>query len=157
MSWISNLTRPTVKKIGVSKDIPDNFWDRCPKCGAMLFHSEMTKSHFVCPHCSYHFRLPILERFTMLFDKSEFNFIQLPKVHEDPLNFHDIKKYTERLKDARKKTKQDEAIVIAHGTIGGHRVVMGVFNFDFIASQWRCPNARRYPFFDANGAHNDCC
>lgn len=132
MSWISNLTRPTVKKIGVSKDIPDNFWDRCPKCGAMLFHSEMTKSHFVCPHCEYHFRLPTKERFELLFDDAAYNLIQLPKVLEDPLHFHDIKKYTDRLKDARKKTKQDEAIAIAHGTIGGKHVVIGVFDFDFM-------------------------
>lgn len=132
MSWISNLARPTVKKIGISKDIPDNFWDRCPKCGAMLFHSEMTKSHFVCPHCDYHFRLPILDRFALLFDNAKYNLIQLPKVQEDPLHFHDIKKYTDRLKDARKKTNQEEAIMIAHGTIGGHQVVMGVFNFDFM-------------------------
>ena len=132
MSWISNLTRPTVKKIGVSKDIPDNFWDRCPKCGAMLFHSEMTRSHFVCPHCEYHFRLPTKERFELLFDNATCNLVQLQKVLEDPLHFHDIKKYSDRLKDARKKTKQEEAIVIAHGTIGTKRVVMGVFNFDFM-------------------------
>ena len=132
MSWISNLTRPTVKKIGVSKDIPDNFWDRCPKCGSMLFHSEMTKSHFVCPHCEYHFRLPTKERFELLFDNGTYNLIQLPKIQEDPLHFHDVKKYSDRLKDARKKTKQEEAILIAHGTIGGKRVVMGVFDFDFM-------------------------
>ena len=132
MSWISNLTRPTVKKVGISKDIPDNFWDRCPKCGAMLFHSEMTKSHFVCPHCEYHFKLPAKERFDLLFDDANYSLIQLPKVQEDPLHFHDIKKYTDRLKDARKKTKQEEAIIAAHGTIGKKRVVMAVFNFDFM-------------------------
>ena len=50
MSWISNLTRPTVKKIGISKDIPDNFWDRCPKCGAI--HSIKTKNRTVyCEKC----------------------------------------------------------------------------------------------------------
>ena len=132
MSWISNLTRPTVKKIGVSKDIPDNFWDRCPKCGAMLFHSEMTKSHFVCPHCDYHFRLPIKERFNLLFDNGEYNLIHLPKTAEDPLNFHDVKKYSDRLKDAKKKTNQEDAILVAHGLIGNKRAVVGVFNFDFM-------------------------
>jgi acetyl-CoA carboxylase carboxyl transferase subunit beta len=132
MSWISNLTRPTVKKIGVSKDIPDNFWDRCPKCGAMLFHSEMTKSHFVCQHCDYHFRLPVKERLELLFDKGEYNLIQLPKVNEDPLHFHDIKKYSDRLKDAKKKTNQEDAIVVAHGFIGQKRAVVAIFNFDFM-------------------------
>ena len=132
MSWISNLTRPTVKKIGVSKDIPDNFWDRCPKCGAMLFHSEMTKSHFVCQHCDYHFRLPVKERLELLFDKGEYNLIQLPKISEDPLHFHDIKKYADRLKNAKKKTNQEDAIIVAHGLIAQKRAVVGVFNFDFM-------------------------
>lgn len=132
MNWIKNLSRPTVKKVGVSKDIPDNFWDRCPKCGAMIFHSEIIKNHYVCSHCGYHFHLPTAERLNLLFDPNQYTVIQLPNVTEDPLNFRDIKKYTDRLKDARKKTKQPDAITVAHGQIGGHPVVMGIFNFDFM-------------------------
>ncbi len=132
MNWIKNLKRPTVKKIGISKDIPDNFWDRCPECNTMLFHSEIAQTHFVCPHCGYHFPLSSKDRFDLLFDAGKYTLIQLPKTLDDPLHFHDKKKYSERLKEARKKTNQEDAIQVAHGTIDGHRVVVGIFNFSFM-------------------------
>lgn len=132
MSWITNIKRPTLKKVSSQKDIPDNFWDRCSECNNMLFHAEMKASNFVCSHCGHHFRLPAKDRFNMLFDDGKYTLIHLPKVHEDPLNFRDSKKYTDRLKEARKKTGQEDAIMVAHGLIGGKRVVMGVFDFSFM-------------------------
>ncbi len=132
MNWLSRLTRPTVKKAATQKDIPNNYWDRCPDCGAMLFHAEIEKADFVCPYCDHHFRLPVLKRFEMLFDRGEFTLIQLPKVKEDPLKFADLEKYTDRLKKARKKTKHEDAIQVAHGHIGGHATVVGVFDFAFM-------------------------
>ena len=68
----------------------------------------------------------------MLYDDDKFTIVKIPKMKEDPLNFRDIKKYTDRLKDARKKTAQDEAIVVASGKIGGKPVICGVFNFAFM-------------------------
>ena len=132
MNWITNIKRPTLKKVNPQKDIPDNFWDRCPECNNMLFHAEIKASNFVCSHCGHHFRLPAKDRFDMLFDQGQYTLIQLPKVHEDPLNFRDSKKYTDRLKEARKKTEQEDAIMIAHGLMGGKRVVIGVFDFAFM-------------------------
>ncbi len=132
MNWITNLTRPKIKKANIQKDIPDGFWDRCPSCGAMLFHSEITKSNFVCPYCEHHFRLPPRARMDMLFDGGEYTLIQLKKVKEDPLKFADLKKYADRLKDARKKTKNDDALLVAHGLIGGKPAVVGVFDFAFM-------------------------
>lgn len=132
MSWITNIKRPTLKKVNTQKDIPDNFWDRCPECNNMLFHAEIKNSNFVCSHCGHHFRLPAKDRFNMLFDEGKYTLIQLPKTHEDPLNFRDLKKYTDRLKEARKKTGQEDAVMIAHGLIGGKRVVVGVFDFAFM-------------------------
>ena len=132
MNWLSRLTRPTVKKAATQKEIPNNYWDRCPDCGAMLFHAEIEKKDFVCPYCDHHFRLPVLKRLEMLFDRGEYTLIQLPKVKEDPLKFADLEKYTDRLKKARKKTKHEDAIVVAHGFIGGHASVIGVFDFSFM-------------------------
>ena len=132
MSWITNIKRPTLKKVNLQKDIPDNFWDRCPSCETMIFHAEIKSTNFVCPHCGHHFRLPAKERFNMLFDEGKYTLIHLPKVHEDPLKFRDSKKYMDRLKEARKKTGQEDAVMVAHGLMGGKRVVVGVFDFAFM-------------------------
>ena len=132
MNWINNRNRPIVKKVNIVKDIPDNYWDKCPGCGNMLYHSEVQKHDFVCPSCQYHFRLSPMKRLELLFDEAKFTPIKLPQTKEDPLHFKDIKKYTDRLKEARKKTNHDEAVVLASGLMGGHPVVIGVFDFDFM-------------------------
>lgn len=131
MNWITNLKRP-IKKVTQTHDIPDDLWDKCTGCGSMLFHAEVEKNNFICPNCGYHFRLVPLKRLEMMFDGGQFTLIQLPKVKEDPLRFSDLKKYTDRLKDARKKTKNEDAILVAHGKMGGHNVVIGVFDFNFM-------------------------
>ena len=54
----------------------------------------------------------------------------MPK--DDPLNFVDNKKYTDRLKTARKVTGQDDAIAIAKGKVNSISVVVGAQDFRFI-------------------------
>ena len=58
-----------------------------------------------------------------------FELVETPLPQDDPLNFVDNKKYTDRLKSARKTTNQDDAILIAKGKIGGIEVVTGGSRF----------------------------
>ncbi len=132
MNWLTNYVRPKISKLVPKKDIPDNLWTQCPKCEKMIFHKELEENTFICPNCNYHFKLAPLKRLEMLFDGGHYALIQLPEVKEDPLDFVDLKKYIDRLKDARKKTKQDDAILVAHGMIGGFPVVIGIFDFSFM-------------------------
>jgi acetyl-CoA carboxylase carboxyl transferase subunit beta len=55
-----------------------------------------------------------------------------PEVREDPLKFRDTKRYTDRLKDARSKTGERDALITARGRIGGHGAVVGVQDFAFM-------------------------
>ncbi len=132
MNWLTNYVRPKISKLVPQKEIPDNMWTGCPRCDKMIFHKELDENNQICPNCGYHFKLPIFRRLEMLFDGEHYTLIQLPAVKTDPLNFVDMKKYTDRLKDARKKTKQDDAIVVGHGTIGNHPAVVAVFDFAFM-------------------------
>ncbi len=58
----------------------------------------------------------------------------MPK--DDPLNFVDNKKYTDRLKLARKNTKQDDAVAIATGKIENIQVTVGAQDFRFIGGSF---------------------
>jgi acetyl-CoA carboxylase carboxyl transferase subunit beta len=58
--------------------------------------------------------------------------IELPRVPQDPLAFRDSKRYADRLKEARDKTGLADAILVAHGLIGGHRAVVAAMDFDFM-------------------------
>ncbi len=56
-------------------------------------------------------RLPVLKRLADMFDDGDFKRIELPKVPEDPLKFRDRKRYTDRIKEARAKTNEVDAMI----------------------------------------------
>jgi acetyl-CoA carboxylase carboxyl transferase subunit beta len=98
----------------------------------MIFHRELENNLKVCPHCGHHMRATAAERLAWTFDGGAFQRIDLPKVPADPLKFHDRKKYPDRLADARRKTGMEDAVLVAHGTVGGHRAVVAAMDFRFM-------------------------
>ena len=131
MNWLSDFVRPKLKKI-TTKEIADNLWTKCPECGQMLFTKELEKNNYICTACDHHLRLPIKKRFEMLFDNGDYKLVTLPKLVEDPLNFKDSKKYTDRLRTYRKATGSDDAIKVAQGEIGGITCVVAALDFSFM-------------------------
>jgi acetyl-CoA carboxylase carboxyl transferase subunit beta len=98
----------------------------------MIFHRELETNLRVCPHCGFHMRIPARRRLELLFDDAKFSVIELPAVPLDPLKFRDRKRYTDRLREAQAKNGPDEAIVVAHGKMGGKPTVIAAFNFAFM-------------------------
>lgn len=131
MNWLTNYVRPKLQALVRPKEIPDNLWHKCPSCNHMIFHRDLEHDLSVCSHCGHHLRISVKKRLELLFDDGRFQRIELPHAVEDPLKFRDVKRYTDRLKDARAKTLEHDAIVVAHGRMGGQNVVIAAFNFDF--------------------------
>lgn len=131
MNWLTNFVRPKLKQL-VKKDVPDDFWHKCTSCGHMIFHRDLEANLSVCQQCGHHLRLSAKKRLEMLFDDGEFQRIELPEARHDPLKFRDQKRYTDRLKEARNKTEEEDAIIVAHGKMGNLPVVVAVLNFDFM-------------------------
>ena len=132
MNWLSNFVRPKIQALVRKREVPDNLWTKCPGCGQMIHHKEIKALQFICQHCDHHLRIGPDDRFPHLFDDGEFSVIELPEVAADPLKFRDEKKYTDRLKESRSKTGQQDAVVVAHGKMGGHGSVIAVQNFSFM-------------------------
>ncbi len=132
MNWISNFVRPKIRALVQKTEVPENLWQKCDACGAMIFHRELEASHRVCPQCGYHMRIGPSERLALLFDEGKFSRIELPDAPSDPLKFRDRRRYSERLKEAQSKTGDKDAVVVAHGTLGGKPLVAAVFNFAFM-------------------------
>jgi acetyl-CoA carboxylase carboxyl transferase subunit beta len=99
----------------------------------MIFHAELEKAQKVCTSCGHHMRASAIERLRWTFDADSFTRIELPKVPADPLKFRDSQRYADRLKAARETTHLDDAMVVAHGKIGGHAAVVAVMAFEFMA------------------------
>jgi acetyl-CoA carboxylase carboxyl transferase subunit beta len=134
MSWLTNFVLPKIRAVVTTKkEVPDNLWDKCPKCEQMLFHRELEQNLFVCHNCGHHMRLDPKRRLAMLFDNGESTRIELPKTVADPLKFRDRKRYVERLKDSQGRNGAgSDALVVAHGRIGGQPTVVAAFDFDFM-------------------------
>ncbi|HEX7967071.1 MAG TPA: acetyl-CoA carboxylase, carboxyltransferase subunit beta [Stellaceae bacterium] len=133
MNWLTNFVLPKIRAVVAKKDVPDNLWHKCPNCGQMLFHRELEANLYVCGSCGHHLRLPPERRLAQLFDDAQYHRIELPKTPADPLKFRDRKRYADRLKEAQAKNGPgSDALVVAHGTIGGVPAVIAAFDFDFM-------------------------
>ena len=132
MSWLDRFSRPKVSGLFRKPDIPQDLWEKCEKCEQMIFHRELESNLRVCPRCDHHMRLGAEQRLALLFDEEKYQSIELPAVDEDPLRFRDRKRYADRLREARSKTGHDDAIVVAHGRIGGSPTVVAAFDFGFL-------------------------
>lgn len=132
MNWLRNFVRPKIRAIVKKRGMPENLWETCSDCGQMIFHRDLEANLRVCPECGFHMRLSPEARLKLLFDGGEYQRIELPDVPADPLKFRDKRRYADRLKDARSKTGERDAIVVAHGQIGGIHTVVAAFNFAFL-------------------------
>ncbi|MHA1127429.1 MAG: acetyl-CoA carboxylase carboxyltransferase subunit beta, partial [Alphaproteobacteria bacterium] len=132
MNWISNYIRPKVNSIFSRRETPDNLWTKCDECGTMLFHRELSEALNTCPSCNHHMHITPRARFEALFDGGLFVEIEVPEPIVDPLQFKDQKKYSDRMKDARKNTGETDAMLVAEGEIGRTKVVCAGQNFKFM-------------------------
>jgi len=131
MNWLTKLTPPGVKSIFTKKDTPDNLWVKCPKSGEMVFSADLPGLLHVTP-AGHHMRIGPEMRMDYTFDNSEYEEVAIPEVAKDPLKFKDDQKYTDRLKKARAKTGDQDAMSIGVGNIRGIRTVVLVQNFAFM-------------------------
>jgi acetyl-CoA carboxylase carboxyl transferase subunit beta len=132
MSWLTEYVRPKIRTLLGAREVPDNLWDQCPACQQMIFSKDLQEKLRVCPHCGHHMRATAADRLAWTFDPDSFTRIELPRVPADPLRFRDSKRYSDRLKEAREKTHLDDAIMVAHGLVGGQRAVIAAMEFEFM-------------------------
>ena len=131
MNWLSKLRPPGVKDIFSKKDTPDNLWMKCPKSNEMVFAADLPGLLHVTP-AGHHLRIGPEMRMDYTFDNAEYTAIDIPDVAKDPLKFKDDQKYTDRLKKARAKTGDQDAMSIGVGKIHGIETVVLVQNFAFM-------------------------
>ncbi len=133
MSWITEYVRPKIRTLLGRRDVPDNLWVQCPTCQTMIFQADLEKQKKVCVSCGHHMRAGAVERLRWTFDEGVFSRIELPKAPSDPLKFRDSQRYSDRIKAAREASGLEDAIVVAHGRIGGERAVVAAMAFEFMA------------------------
>lgn len=132
MNWLSRNVLPKIKALVNQENTKENLWVKCTACNQMIFHRDFEEQNNTCSTCGAHMPLGTTARLAMLFDGGEAEMISLEKNNDDPLQFRDLKKYTDRLKDSRSKTGVDDAIAVGLGRINGNPVVIAAFDFKFM-------------------------
>ncbi len=135
MSWFQKLLPPKIKRReseDSKKNVPEGLWHKCPSCQAVLYYSDLEKNHSVCPKCSYHQRISARTRLNWLLDNEGRFEIGAEVLSVDTLKFKDQKKYSDRLVEAKKKTSEDDALIVIQGSIHALPVVAAAFEFDFM-------------------------
>ena len=138
MNWITKFIKPKIKSLFKKKSSTpgeDSLWTTC-KCKNLVYKEDLKTNYNCCPKCGSHHKLTCKERFELFFDNGDYEIIQTPLPSDDPLNWTDSKKYTDRLKSARKLTNQDDAILIASGKINQMKVTVGAQDFRFIGGSF---------------------
>ena len=131
MNWLTRLTPPGIKDIFSKRDTPDNLWIKCPKSNEMVFSADLPGLLHVTP-AGHHLRIGPQMRMEYTFDNQTYNEINIPEVAKDPLKFKDDQKYSDRLKKARAKTGDQDAMTIGVGQIHGIDTVVLVQNIAFM-------------------------
>ena len=137
MNWITKFIKPKIKSLFKKKSskVEENLWTTCG-CKNLIYKEDLDLNLKCCPKCGSHHKLSCKERFETFFDNKEYELIKTPLPNDDPLKFEDNKKYIDRLKLARKITKQDDAVLIAKGKVNNINVVVGAQDFRFIGGSF---------------------
>ena len=141
MNWLTKIKtfgdkikRNLQKKFPTKEEIANSDWTSC--CKGPVLKKDLEENLWVCNSCGKHHRISCKQRFDIFFGKNRYEILETPQPAEDPLNWKDTKTYKERLVQARKKTDQNCAVMIAKGEINGIQITAGAVNFDFIGGSF---------------------
>ena len=121
MNWLTKAIslgekiKKVLRKRPSKEEIENSDWTSC--CKGPILKKDLENNLWVCNSCGKHHRISCRQRFDIFFGKNNYEIINTPIPKDDPLGFSDSKKYTDRLKEARKKTNQECAVMIARGKI----------------------------------------
>ena len=131
MAWFKRTKKGINTPTEDKKDVPKGLWYKSPT-GKIVDAEELEKNFYVSPEDGYHVRIGSKEYFEILFDNNKFKELDKDLTSKDPLKFEDKKKYSDRLKDAQKKTGLNDAVRTAVGKSMGQNLVIACMDFSFI-------------------------
>ncbi len=130
-SWFRRKEKGIQTSTEEKKDTPKGLWYKSPT-GKIIESEDLAENYWVSPEDDYHVRIGSAEYFQILFDDNTFKELDPNLTSKDPLKFEDTKKYSDRLKQAQKKTGLKDAVRTAVGKSMGKDMVVACMDFAFI-------------------------
>ncbi|HOZ24951.1 MAG TPA: acetyl-CoA carboxylase, carboxyltransferase subunit beta [Thermomonas sp.] len=114
------------------RSVPEGLWEKCERCGAVLYRPELEENLEVCPKCNFHMPIRARARLAALLDEGMGHEIGAALGPTDVLKFKDQKKYSDRIKAAQKSTGERDALIAMEGKLKGHDLVAAAFDFAYM-------------------------
>ena len=114
------------------RSVPEGLWEKCERCGAVLYRPELEENLEVCPKCAFHMPIRARARLAALLDDGMGHEIGAELGPTDVLKFKDSKKYADRIKAAQKSTGERDALIVLQGLLKERPLVAGAFDFAFM-------------------------
>ncbi|GLC37685.1 hypothetical protein PLESTB_000801900 [Pleodorina starrii] len=119
-------------KAAKAVDRSKGLWTRCDKCGTILYIKHLKEHHHICFGCNYHLKMSSQERINHLIDAGTWRAMDETLSPVDPLEFTDLKPYTDRIKEAQEKTGLQDGVRTGTGLLHGIPVALGVMDFTYM-------------------------
>ena len=135
MSWLKKLMPSGIRTDNASakrRSVPEGLWEKCDRCGAVLYRPELEENLEVCPKCSHHRPIRARARLAALLDPGSTSEIGAALGPTDVLRFKDQKKYSDRIKAAQKSTGERDALIAMQGTLKQRPLVACSFDFAYM-------------------------
>ena len=135
LSWLKKLMPGTIRtESGMprKRSVPEGLWEKCDRCGAVLYRPELEQNLEVCPKCNAHRPIRARARLGTFLDPGTGTEIAGELGPTDVLRFRDQKKYADRIKAAQKATGERDALVAMEGSLKQRPIVACAFDFAYM-------------------------
>jgi acetyl-CoA carboxylase carboxyl transferase subunit beta len=128
MAWFKKERKPRTSQ-RERLEIPADAWEKCDACGHIDIREKFEKALSVCPECGRHRRIPAEDYIQLLTDPGTWRELYAGLRSVDPLEFEN---YAERLKLAREKGGEGDAVYAGTAKLDGLPFNLAVMNFAFM-------------------------
>jgi len=114
----------------------EGLWVKCDGCRQVIWKKDLDQNWNVCPKCERHFRIDARTRLALLLDNGEkddsFTVEDENLASTDPLQFVDVRAYSDRLRHTQSTTGLKDAVVNAEGVMNGRPIIISAMEYSFI-------------------------
>ena len=134
MNWFKKIvpSRITTKKSQRVKSVPEGVWVTCDKCKVQIYRADLERNLHVCDKCDHHMRISARYRLSQFFDEGTSREYFNNLISNDPLKFKDTKKYKDRLTESKRKSGENDALIVMEGSVKDVRLIACAFDFNFM-------------------------
>ena len=134
MNWFKKIvpSRIKTKKSQRVKSVPEGVWVTCDQCKAQIYRADLERNLHVCDKCDHHMRISARYRLSQFFDEGTSREYFNNLISTDPLKFKDTKKYKDRLTESKRKSGENDALIVMEGSVKEVRLVACAFDFNFM-------------------------